>query len=619
MWSLYNQQNQLLQPLKFSNGKTQEKVVEEVLQAIQKGHKIIFIHGVCGTGKSGIALNIASTLGSASIVVPVKYLQKQYANDYTKEFYIKKQDNNKLNIQVLTGRNNHACLYTNKTNADDPLLPCDIELKAENWGLIQAYLKQNPKIDLSENQTPEDLRRGEVAVVCPYWSPILPKEMGSYGLKDAKQHHYLGLEKKHFIYHERKPGCTYYEQFKSYIKPEVLIFNSKKYEIEVLLDRKPLTEVEIIDECDEFLDSLLSEKHITLEILQKKANDIAENKTDETTRKVLRILVKLIDNLLQKKWLQDFVTNREVLPLKESGIQEILELLSANDFLAENESLEQYVYIAEYFKNYQPTTFVGFFKSRRKHHVARIVNINLQQKFKEYLTKNKAMVLMSGTLHTPVVLRDIFGLNDLVIIEAETKQPGTIHALRTGYEKNFRYKELDEGRVTRDDYLKALDNCVKKAPRPVLIHVNSYLDLPSEEEKQSLNLGLMTREELKELQEKYRHGELLKQFKEKVISELYSTKCGRGVDLPGDICKSIVFTKYPYPSMDGIFWRVMRKLYPQKFMNFYFDKAYREFVQRVYRGLRHKEDSVNLLSPDTKIFETLYRLQKQPLKNSSMQ
>ena len=76
-WSLY-EGNRPLVPLTFSNGKTQEDVVSEVCDLIKKGAKLVFIHGVCGTGKSAIALNIARRLGRASVVVPLKTLPKQY-------------------------------------------------------------------------------------------------------------------------------------------------------------------------------------------------------------------------------------------------------------------------------------------------------------------------------------------------------------------------------------------------------------------------------------------------------------------------------------------------------------------------------------------------------------
>ena len=76
-----------LDSLKFSNNKTQEEVVNETVNLIKNGKKIVFIHGACGTGKSAIALNIAKKLGKASIVVPGKALQRQYMKDYSNEKY----------------------------------------------------------------------------------------------------------------------------------------------------------------------------------------------------------------------------------------------------------------------------------------------------------------------------------------------------------------------------------------------------------------------------------------------------------------------------------------------------------------------------------------------------
>ncbi|MEK6880714.1 MAG: DEAD/DEAH box helicase family protein, partial [Nanoarchaeota archaeon] len=103
MWSLYEQEKKL-EPLKFSNGKTQEDVVNEVVNLIKSGEKVIFIKGVCGTGKSAIALNIAKELGRASIIVPIKNLQRQYQDDYTCRKYVYKNahDKEKLKIAIIT-------------------------------------------------------------------------------------------------------------------------------------------------------------------------------------------------------------------------------------------------------------------------------------------------------------------------------------------------------------------------------------------------------------------------------------------------------------------------------------------------------------------------------------
>ncbi len=75
-WSLYAGERRL-DPLKFSNGKSQEDIVKETVDLIKAGKKVIFIHGVCGTGKSAIALNVARVLGKTSVVVPIKTLPKQ--------------------------------------------------------------------------------------------------------------------------------------------------------------------------------------------------------------------------------------------------------------------------------------------------------------------------------------------------------------------------------------------------------------------------------------------------------------------------------------------------------------------------------------------------------------
>jgi hypothetical protein len=45
------------------------------------------------------------------------------------------------------------------------------------------------------------------------------------------------------------------------------------------------------------------------------------------------------------------------------------------------------------------------------------------------------------------------------------------------------------------------------------------------------------------------------------------------------------------------------KTKPQHYWSFYKDKANRELLQKLYRGLRSKEDKVQLLSPDLRVLE----------------
>jgi len=103
----------------FSNGKTQEDIVRETIEAIKQGNKIIFIKGVCGTGKSAIALNLARQMGKTSIVVPIKSLQEQYTKDYTQKFHILDKDKQKkLKIASIVGRQNFKCRFLEETKQD---------------------------------------------------------------------------------------------------------------------------------------------------------------------------------------------------------------------------------------------------------------------------------------------------------------------------------------------------------------------------------------------------------------------------------------------------------------------------------------------------------------------
>ena len=302
-WNLY-EKGKFLEPLKFSNGKTQEDIVKEVLNSIKNGEKIIFIHGVCGTGKSAIALNLAKELGKSSIVVPIKNLQMQYKKDYESEKYLLKNNGEKLKISVIIGRQNHKCKFLEENkdaipkikkevnaklhdifsgkkdeiekdfgedeSADNKYLPCKIEIKEKNVHKIKKYLAQNNDINVKNFSQLKDVKRVSVAGACPYWSPALPAryELGGKSFANSKKRRYAGLKDTEFIFYQREPGCKFYEQFNFYIDSDAIIFNSEKYKIESSLNRKPITEVEIIDECDEFLDKFSNNKSINLDRMQ---------------------------------------------------------------------------------------------------------------------------------------------------------------------------------------------------------------------------------------------------------------------------------------------------------------------------------------------------------------
>jgi len=636
-WNLYRD-DEFLEPLMFSNGKSQLDVVKEVLESIKKGNKVIFIKGVCGTGKSAIALNIAKHLGKTSIVVPGKNLQTQYKKDYETDKYLIKDNKERLKISVITGRNNHVCKFMQEkgkiipaekrevdaklndifdfgkkgkpekegkiVSADGRELPCKIEIKERNFRKIKEYLRQNPNVRAGLMQEINNVRRAPIAGVCPYWSPVLLEKYSlGKGFEDYKKRKYQGLDGNNFVVYQGKPGCGFYEQFNSYFDSDVIVFNSLKYILESALNRKPSTEVEIIDEGDEFLDRFSSQRSINLDWLQNSLIKIGN--FDDKILKIFKDLHEMIKELKQDEQVKESISSNLIIPVKETGIYPILRVFLDSPEFLENIDEESYSLdveeTAKMFEDFFDESYVTFSKQENGL-IANIVTTNLAKRFKEMIDKNKIIVLMSGTLHSESVLRNIFGLDKFEIIDAETEQLGKVHVQRTGFEMDCKYENFAKKIFTREKYLKAFDRCVEIAKKPALIHINSFMDLPSYDEIDKYGLQFLEcRTEIIESQKEDKTGQLIEDFKQGKKESLFTTRCGRGIDFPGEQCNSIIFTKYPYPNFKDPFWEIFKRTHSQYYWDFYKDKARREMHQKIYRGLRFKGDRVFLLSPDERI------------------
>ncbi|MFH1307989.1 MAG: helicase C-terminal domain-containing protein [archaeon] len=632
-WSLYEKESEL-KPLVFSNSKSQDDVVREVLKEIDEGHKVIFIRGVCGTGKSAIALNLAKNIGKSSIIVPVKNLQEQYKEDYTNKKYLLKENGEKLIIKSITGRANHKCPFLEeekqitKTEKNSVLdifdedgfikmpqkssvekdiscnnnnIPCKIEIKNKNEYIIRKYLRKNSKINPSAFMNINNVKRISIAPICPYWSPIIPAELDISVLDNVSKKNYTGLMGKKYTIYQRKKGCGYYDQFSSYVNADVIIFNSQKYQLETLMNRKPATDIEIIDECDEFLDSFSNQKKINIDKFNFALGSLFSDsdKVDETIKR----LTDLSFEILKDDEIGEHIINDKIIPVKDTKIFDLLREFLDSNFMSYVEcDDENYCYhveeIARIFEGFFDETYVSFYKEE-KDLVVRLVTTNLEKRFKQLLDKNKVLVFMSGTIHSENVLKNIFGINNFKVIDAETQTPGQVTRVKTGYEVDCKYSNFQSGKVTRAQYLFALNRCLDKAKKPILVHVYAYSDLPTREEICKYDLKIISREDF--ISEQKNAENEVKKFKDGKIDILYSTKCNRGVDFPGEVCNSIILTKYPYPNINSIFWRILRKTRPDHYNAFYIDKARREFLQRVYRGLRSENDHIYLLSPDIRV------------------
>jgi Rad3-related DNA helicase len=376
-----------------------------------------------------------------------------------------------------------------------------------------------------------------------------------------------------------------------------------KYKLETALGRKPQTELEILDECDEFLDSFSNQSSINLDRLQTALVYYLPEKEHQDK---IEEAFELIRAIRQDERLEKLSKNKEILPLRETAVYDLLKLFLKRNWLADADD-ESYIYdvseIAFEFENFLDESYLTVQKSERDF-ILNIVTTNLARRFEELIKMNKTFVLMSGTIHSENVLKSIFGLNKFKIIEAETKNQGKIEIKKTGLEKDCKYSNFSRGNHSREEYLKAFDKCLELAEGQTLVHVHAFQDLPSEEEIIQYGLkNLFSRDEIKSLQGEDKEGNLVKEFKEGKRDILFSTRDSRGIDFPGDQCRSIVFTKYPNPNIDDAFWKILSRTKPQEYWSFYRDKAQRELLQKLYRGLRFKEDHVFVLSPDSRVLD----------------
>jgi len=591
--------------------KSVEFIKEDITYDLEVPEQHNFIANGIVVHNSAIALNVARLLGKTSIVVPVKGLQRQYEEDYTSKKYLLKPNGKKMKIAMITGRDNHDSIIQPGVPCSDQFLPDTIKITDKNYQRIKEYYEQNPFMRSKTMPETKMIKRIAIAPANPHWSPIVNANY-ELPLKDARKKKYQGLSGKEFIFYHRKPGCSYYDQYQAYLDADVIIFNAAKYKIETVLDRKPFTEVDIIDEADEFLDNFSTEEEINLTRLSNALDQISPDSS--TTRELIEQVQDLI-KLEEKNKMALGIDEASLFELKDTKIDKILRLIINNPELEAEISLDELNYgnkvleISYMFKDFLDETYVSF---RRYENalMASLVSTNLSKRFQEIVSKNKCLVLMSGTLHSPVVLKEIFGIQDFAMVEAETLNPGTIEMHRTGKEFDCSYSNLKASTSSRSKYLLALSESMEKAKKPVLIHVNAYEDLPSEIEKSQIDLyNVMSREKLRELQINDKTGRMISLFKSKMSDALFTTKCSRGVDFPGDICNSIIFTKYPNPNVRGVFWKILQKTHQKYYWDFYRDKARREFLQRIYRAVRSKDDHVFILSPDLRVLNAVRDMQ----------
>jgi Rad3-related DNA helicase len=101
------------------------------------------------------------------------------------------------------------------------------------------------------------------------------------------------------------------------------------------------------------------------------------------------------------------------------------------------------------------------------------------------------------------------------------------------------------------------------------------------------------------------NGDVLRTDKQIIVS----TRMVRGTDLRDNKCRAIVMTKWPVGDISDGYLQSIKKRFGEKiFWEIIKDKAAREAVQYVSRGLRHELDWTYFATVDSTAFDQVYRL-----------
>ncbi len=440
--------------------------------------------------------------------------------------------------------------------------------------------------------------------------------------------------------------CPYYKQFYAYTQADCIVMNDAKWKIETSIGRKPKVSLESIDEGDFWLDN----RSMSLEFSRSMIDRMlpVTNRMNEMKRNTLFLFDTVFQNIKEK------IAESE---MKEKGISiisskeykelflHIMNMVLEYKKSAEEDdvTLQKMVELATVLR-YIERASISIEEGKNEIKIIKVFIPYPDNLLKDLFKRSSEnIIITSGTIHNNFVLDNLFGINNdnyiVELIEGRKETPGKLKCikpdlLRVNYTtwQSPEFKKVYNNTLNYIlDQLKIrIDQTTGKPGEgrilvltPAKKYAEGIIDRPDifvdfakskneDESKRSINTSLTDFME-KSIEDVRKikptdieiDGDVLRTEKQIIVS----TRMIRGADLRDNKCRAVVMTKWPMGDVsagynqalklrfgDKIFWSIMK------------DKAEREAIQYVSRGLRHDWDWEYFSTPDEDAFNRVFML-----------
>jgi len=599
-WNFYKN-GAIAKPLKWKGG-DQLSVRNELVKKLTENdnRKMIKFVSTCGSGKSAIAISAISEIGKNGktgkgiIVVPNKVLQRQYYDDYFKEKYYFMKNGKKVKISMMCGRGNFKCLFMKNVRRAD-LYSFDNRMK-------RNYVTCNDlEIPCRARGSKSILDKIEMSSVCPYFTlpPIhekLVRKFISNGIFDDIKNMlnirdvilYNSYSGRFAVFIKRGKTCPYYEQFYSYIDSDIIVMNTAKWETETYLLRKPVVDVEIIDEADEYLRTLSKSFSISANWI-----NTALSPCKKKAEKSLEMFYSAFDKIHEHNKVVEVYKCKEFVSFIKHMKDVLTECSEGQAFdISENEFMLRDIL------RFSTVSVLKSIKTDRTRYID-VYIIRPDIMFNQILANSsKNIVLMSVTMYSDFVLDNVYGLTNLINVKGREDQPGTLKLIKPKnglIDVTFNNLNNESFKKKYTEMLKDMINNLKRngnvlvlttGRRWVMDLIKDFMDSDNESDLDVDFIG--------------------SDIKNKNAKVKISYKKRRGVDYVDDACRGIIWTKYPIPDMSSVFIQYLRSRFDNEtFWRIIDDIALNEIVQGCCRGLRHDADWCYVTTPDRRAYNKI--------------